>query len=177
LINCPACGRLVSNQAVSCPNCGQPIKPTNSKESISRELVTSPTASYNIPVQKKRGKGCIISCLFIIALVLIGFTVAITQGGKSQSAKYMNITQEEGEKIDIILSKCGLTNIESINHDELLDNAHFEGEKGYRIKANRINNIILYLYADNVVYSVRYAGNDLYLKGQLLSTLNDYSIY
>lgn len=27
LIDCPACGHKVSNQAPTCPNCGQPIKP------------------------------------------------------------------------------------------------------------------------------------------------------
>lgn len=27
LIDCPACGHKVSNQAPACPNCGQPIKP------------------------------------------------------------------------------------------------------------------------------------------------------
>jgi hypothetical protein len=27
LINCPECGAQVSDQAVSCPNCGHPIKP------------------------------------------------------------------------------------------------------------------------------------------------------
>ncbi|MBM4348571.1 MAG: zinc-ribbon domain-containing protein [Deltaproteobacteria bacterium] len=28
LINCPACGTVVSNEAASCPKCGHPLKKT-----------------------------------------------------------------------------------------------------------------------------------------------------
>lgn len=36
LINCPCCGRQVSNKAPSCPNCGQPINQTGNQENLKR---------------------------------------------------------------------------------------------------------------------------------------------
>ena len=63
----------------------------------------------------------------------------------------------------------------------MLDNAHFQGEKGYRVSANissvdNFKNIILYLNSDNTVYSVRYADHDLYIKGNVNAKITDYEL-
>ena len=34
LINCPECGKEISDKAASCPNCGTPINETENKQSI-----------------------------------------------------------------------------------------------------------------------------------------------
>lgn len=180
LIKCPACGKEVSSQAINCPNCGQPIAGAEDAEILAKEAKQiseyRKIEEYGKKTQKnkKSGKGCAVGCLVIIVLFVFGLVIGVTQGKTSKAARYMNITQEEGEKIDNILSQCGFTNVESMQHDELLDNAHFEGEKGYRVSADGLNNIILYLYADNVVYSVKYADKNLFLKGNLVATINDY---
>lgn len=43
------------------------------------------------------------------------------------------ITNDKSKEIIDILKECGLNDISSIEHDELLDNAHLDGEKGYRV--------------------------------------------
>lgn len=170
---CPACGKEVLDGDKFCTNCGRPLNDgLQDSKSNKESCVQSGVDSKNMP--KKVRTGCSIGCLVIVALFVFGLVVGITQGKTSKSARSIGIEQEEGEKIDNILAQCGLTNINSIEHDELLDNAHFDGEKGYRVSANRLDNIILYLYADNIVYSVRYADNDLFLKGNLIATINDY---
>lgn len=55
LINCPECGRQVSDSAVSCPNCGTPINKSNTQkfckycgEIIDRECVVCPKCGKQI---------------------------------------------------------------------------------------------------------------------------------
>lgn len=38
LINCPECGKEVSNTAVACPNCGHPLAPPQEKRTVVREV-------------------------------------------------------------------------------------------------------------------------------------------
>ena len=42
LINCPECGKEISDQAVSCPNCGLPIKKTKEKKSFNKLFIIIP---------------------------------------------------------------------------------------------------------------------------------------
>lgn len=95
---------------------------------------------------------------------------------KSIATKYINVTTDEGRQIDTILSKCGITNVSSFEHDELLDNAHSKGETGYRISTNVADNIILYLKKDNSIHSIVYAGNKLYKKNKVTASLHDYVV-
>lgn len=55
LINCPECGRQVSDSAVSCPNCGTPINKSNTQkfckycgEIIDRECVVCPKCGKQV---------------------------------------------------------------------------------------------------------------------------------
>lgn len=90
--------------------------------------------------------------------------------------KYIDATVEEGKAIDIILNDCGITEVKTFEHDELLDNAHSEGETGYRLSLNGdIDNIILYLNADKTVHSLKYSIYTLYSDNTILATLQDYT--
>lgn len=125
--------------------------------------------------------GCltVIIVLFIICAV-IGIVMSLTMDKvttvKSGISKYIDLTNEQGVEIEKILTDCGIEKIDFVKHDELLDNAHIEGETGYRLTAGNINNIILYLSADKSVNQIRYADYDLYVNGSTIATLQDYTI-
>lgn len=181
LIKCPCCGKEVSNQAITCPNCGQPIKDNIlCTEEYNNDLSTIDYKGIeeSITSRKKKKKknftGCLTTIIFLF--VVCAIVGQLSKNSTNNTEKYINVSAEAGTEIDKILEQCGLTNIKGIEHDELLDNAHFDGEKGYRVSTKSLDNIILYLYADNVVYSVRYADKDLFLKGTLLATINDYTM-
>ena len=90
--------------------------------------------------------------LTIVALFIgVPLIMGIISGGKSyinntdtpkeekvvkeeKSTKYEGLSKDQETKIDEILSQCKIEDVESIDRDEGLDNAHFEGETGYRIK-------------------------------------------
>ncbi|HGS8878974.1 TPA: hypothetical protein ACMWLU_003058 [Clostridioides difficile] len=91
-------------------------------------------------------------------------------------SKVTNLAQEQVQNIAKILKECGIEDFESIKHDEGLDNAHFDGEKGYRIEFGGSQNIILYLNKDNSVYNVRWADNDFYKDGKVVSKVSDYTL-
>jgi len=54
LINCPECGKEISDQAASCPNCGTPIQKTERKfcqhcgEQIDKECVICPKCGKQV---------------------------------------------------------------------------------------------------------------------------------
>lgn len=134
---------------------------------------------------KKNGKGkklaiafgCFFALYFI--LVLISQNTEKVESTKSQDQftqlqEVTGATAEQEAAILEILNECGITKVQSIQSDELLDNMNEEGEKGYRLSANGINNIILYLKSDKTVNMIRYADNDLYANGAVVSKLSDY---
>lgn len=93
-----------------------------------------------------------------------------------EESKILNatgVTKEEAVKIYSILLECGIADITSIEADEGLNNMNEEGEKGYRVVSGNINNIILYLKADNTVSMIRYADNNLYFDGIASAKLSD----
>lgn len=130
---------------------------------------------------KKHGfmKGCLIVIIvFFVICAGIGIIMSLTMDKvtKSDVAKYIDVTDEQANKIESILKNCGIDQISSIEHDELLDNAHIDGETGYRLKTGNIDNIILYLLSDKSVNQVRYADYDLYVDGSNVATLQDYTV-
>ncbi|VII01033.1 Uncharacterised protein [Clostridioides difficile] len=91
-------------------------------------------------------------------------------------SKVTNLAPEQVQNIAKILKECGIEEFESIKHDEGLDNAHFDGEKGYRIEFGGSKNIILYLNKDNSVYNIRWADNDFYKNNKVVSKVSDYTL-
>lgn len=124
-------------------------------------------------------KGCLLVILvFFVVCAGIGIIMSLTMDKvtKSDITKYIDVTDEQGNKIELVLKNCGIDQISSIEHDELLDNAHTNGETGYRLKTGNIDNIILYLSSDESVNQVRYADYDLYVDGSNVATLQDYTV-
>lgn len=128
-------------------------------------------------------KGCLIPVLLVFAFLIALLVIMVTVGTNNKdspintlSQKYIDgLTDEQGKEIDTILKDCGIDNISSISHDELLDNAHEDNESGYRIKCDRADNVILYLTKDNAVHSLVYADNKLFAKGKVKATIQDFT--
>lgn len=141
-----------------------------------------PNSNQNTNKSKKKRKKIII--ITILALILVpALIVAIVGGTNNNSSsdndsksvviptKIKNIMdacsadQEQAEEINSVLEGCSITILDSIEHDDMLDNMFNDGDCGYRITSQGINNIILYLNSDKKVYSIRYSDVDLYANG------------
>lgn len=99
LINCPECGREISEMAKSCPHCGCPIqKPTENKGSSSKSKKTHNSENRN---EKPKKKG---SCLKIILIVLAALMVLIVLigiigGGEDKPvAEKTGVMEQESEQ-------------------------------------------------------------------------------
>lgn len=191
LIKCPDCNREISDMAPSCPNCGRPLQIHQQTENVASSNANGNVQQTHqqgvMPPQKpkKKGHGCLTT--FIILFFIFAFCTALFTGIKgnmdnpnkynnSMTAKYIEVSSEESKLIDTILNDCGISKVQDIEHDELLDNAYGEGSTGYRIKINsNLDNIIMYLNPDDTVHSIKYAGYELYANNSIIATIQDYT--
>lgn len=195
LIKCPECGHDISDKSTACPNCGCPIDntPTPAQDNVNKNAPVKPPLK-----PKKRGAGCLIG-LILLALLIVFFIYQVSKGSKptadtasstnsstastttveSMTAKYLDLGEKKNKALDKQLKKCGIDEVQSITHDELLDNAHFKGETGYRVEAiynNTVYKIILYLDKDKKAYAIKYIDYDLLKKKKAVATLQDYTL-
>ncbi|MFW5669556.1 MAG: zinc ribbon domain-containing protein, partial [Acetivibrio ethanolgignens] len=67
LINCPECGKEISDKAVSCPNCGVPIAKPIKKEKTNREKKR---------ISNKSKKVIVVGILLCIVIGIVGYFCA-----------------------------------------------------------------------------------------------------
>lgn len=67
LINCPECGKQISNNAENCPNCGYPINKKNYSKQKNKIVVKSGEGCF----LQTLNIGCIIIAIIIIIIILI----------------------------------------------------------------------------------------------------------
>lgn len=136
------------------------------------------------PHPQKKGHGCLVVVLIFLGLFACGLLFGIYQMLKNpdeyntsrMSAKYIDVTTEEGLAIDEVLKACGIATVQNIEHDTILDGTYGEGNTGYRIQYTYdIGNIIMYLTPDKSVYILRYVDHDLYANGNTIATIQDYT--
>lgn len=97
-----------------------------------------------------------------------------TNAPTSFAAKNINgLSNKQGEKIDKILSQCGLKDASSITAESSLD-SRYKGKKGYILVIGNIKNVFVFLDKKQNVYKITYKNHTLYGKGKVKSTLNDY---
>ena len=191
LIKCPECGKEISDKSISCPNCGYPIENTviPQQDSNNNQIPVSPPVK-----QKRKGIGCLIP-LFILFIACAIFAIqmakknspenatssskSVSTDSESMTAKYLDLGEKKNKALDKQLKKCGIDDVKNITHDELLDNAHFKGETGYRVEAvynNTAFKIILYLDKDKKAYIIKYMDYDLLKEKKAVATLKDYTL-
>ena len=107
---------------------------------------------------------------FFIIIGIIGGAVGSSNSRDVNIIKRIaNIDVEKAENIDNILSSVGIEEIEDMKADsDGLDGFEGVGSKGYRIKTDFSDNVILYLDSDNNVICIRYADEDYYRNGNVL---------
>lgn len=163
----------------------KPEKPRESSEEVDyraqdKVIVTTPPSP-----KKKASKNIVIGILVLVIILMIGFNLtnsdkdnAETTGGAGAAGVLTSlgdITEEQKQAIQSTFDACGIKEIESIEHDECLDDMNAEDEKGYRISANGMNNIIVYVLNGKVTL-VRYADITFYENGTVIKSLDDYAI-
>lgn len=150
-LKCPKCGKVYNFNEYKCSNCGQVLKDTKKLKVFIGILVG------------------VIAFFVLIAVI----SIAVGSGSSRDVniiKRVANVENEKAEKIDSILSDIGIGNIEDMKADsESLDGFEGEGSKGYRIKTDFSDNVILYLDSDNNVICVRYADKDYYRNGNILN--------
>ncbi|WP_411337184.1 DUF4352 domain-containing protein [Ruminococcus gauvreauii] len=80
MINCPECGKEISDKAPACPNCGHPLKKADPVKS-------GPAQSAKKP--KKKGS-CIGGLIIVVAVIIV---IAVVGGG-DKKAKKVDSTKE-----------------------------------------------------------------------------------
>lgn len=167
---CPNCG--IAHNCNFCPNCGAPTPPHLPHPQAQIKKKTSLASGLKIV-------GLSLIAIFVLfAIGMAGLLSGNNDKSITKQTEFQMITgttADQEEDILKVLSDCGIT-VKSIKHDELLDDMNMEGETGYRISTDDINNIILYLKPDKSINIVRYADKNLYKDGELLSTINDYYV-
>lgn len=72
LINCPECGKEISDKAESCPNCGYPI---------AEEVVLKENSDENTMEEETEGKNDVMQGVLSIALSISGIIIALMTDG------------------------------------------------------------------------------------------------
>lgn len=156
---------------------GDGLKKSN--EHVNQEQNTGYLANGNKNVKKKFKPIYILLIIIgIFGFGIIGsFQYLTGTDGITNELKEIGMNDLQAKNSIQVFEMCNMKNYYDIEikHDKLLDNAHFEGEKGYRIKYGDVNNIVLYLKGDEV-YNVRWADKDLYKDKEVFSKITDYML-
>ncbi|MBS7020395.1 MAG: hypothetical protein KH135_00785 [Firmicutes bacterium] len=148
-LKCPKCGKEYNFNEYKCKNCGTVLKDTKKLKVFIGILV-----------------GVV---AFFILIAIIGMSIGSgTPKEVNIIKRVISVETEKAENINNVLKEVGLNNFEDIKADsESLDGFEGEGSKGYRIKTDFIDNVILYLDSDNNIICIRYADKDYYRDGKV----------
>lgn len=170
LVKCPECHKKISSQAVSCPHCGHPMKKSSPQQESQAQ---QPAPATKKP---KKHRFLFVFGIFLAVCFCLGMVARVLNQTPTETIyTQAGMTPEGEEAVKNALSECDIESVDTITHDEMLDNAHFEGEKGYRISSGDTQNIILYTNSDGTVYQLKYADNILYENGAVVSSIKDYT--
>lgn len=180
LINCPECKKEISAEAVTCPNCGYPIRKINPKQP-SQQITTPPPPAH----QKKKGHGCLISMLIIIFMFGASIAFGITQmqknperyAKKSTLAKTMELDSDQESNILKIFTDCGIgeiTSVSVIQSGEEQTSYHLNDKEtaGY-------NHGPIVVWINNktkTLESIYYQDQDIYIDNTVIAPVTDYYI-
>lgn len=114
LVKCPECEKEVSSEAVSCPNCGYPLKGANAGPSQNQRLnETNTTIGDAVEIGKpKKKKGCLLK-IVIFMLVIYGIGIILFIITSKENGNSVNDTSS-----DFVIDVNQFSNIST---DELVE--------------------------------------------------------
>lgn len=98
LINCPECGKEISDKAQSCPNCGTPLK-ENQQQTVN---IPYQQQEYVQPKKKKKGHGCLVTIVIFIAIIAVFAIIgsSLSKGSGTSTSTNNGISQANTEQED-----------------------------------------------------------------------------
>lgn len=84
-------------------------------------------------------------------------------------------TLEQAQAVEGALQSVGVTGVKSIEYDELLSDDS-NGIRCFRLNTNVHPNIILYMNPNKTVYEIKMAGTPLMQNGNIVATLQDFTV-
>ncbi len=150
-LKCPKCGKEYNFNEYKCKNCGTVLKDTKKLKVFIGILV-----------------GVV---AFFILIAIIGMSIGSSNPKEVNIIKrVVSVETEKAEDINNVLKEVGLNNFEDLKADsDSLDGFEGEGSKGYRIKTDFSDNVILYLDSKNNIICISYADKDYYRNGEVLN--------
>lgn len=185
---CKNCGAKLEENSKFCPECGEATSEISIvAENFQSNDPTLPNITNGKPIKTKKKKGClpfiiIAFVLFLVLCVILGTTMSNDNNSNAQQNDAVVLMIENAAEVDNavateikdILSSCKFSEITKVEHDDMLDDMDFDGEKGYRITTKNENNVILYLNPDNSIYMIRYCDVVFYENGTVKNTIDSY---
>ncbi|PWL41410.1 MAG: hypothetical protein DBY45_10375 [Clostridiales bacterium] len=114
--------------------------------------------------------GVVLFAVVMLILTTRDQQIGTTEFTRGQIVAATKASEEKAKNIEDILKQCGVQ-IASITYDDLLDD---DGIWGYRIRTSDGYNVILYTTYNQIVDSIKYAGNYLYNNGKTLAKLSSF---
>ena len=150
-LKCPNCGDVYNFNDYKCKNCGTVLKDTKKLKVVFIGIFIG-----------------IIAFFALIAVIGIAVGSSIPKEVNIIS-RVVDIDTEKATEINDVLEDVGLKEFNDMVADsEILDGIEGEGSKGYRIRTDFSDNVILYLDSNNNVICIRYADEDYYRNGNVL---------
>ena len=149
---CPYCKEEIDFSEKVCPHCGKSLKLNNIMAGI------------------------------VLGLIAIAVIVAVATGGGNNNSLQkeietkLGVSSEKAEEVYSVFKSIGLKDFDSITNDEILNDTEEDNSKGYRIKTDFSDNVILYMDSSNNIISIRWADKDFYKDNKVLLNFEDYII-
>ena len=119
---------------------------------------------------KKHNLGCLVVILFAIIL-FGGLIVAISNPEQYSVKTFENLSVEQDKKAVEILKQCGISKIQEVTHDNMMDG---DGLYGYRLKTD-VGNVFAY-FDNEKIRQVRFMSSYLYRNQAVEAVAQDFYV-
>ena len=181
LIKCPECKKTISNEAVTCPNCGYPIHSSAPNQPPQQGTSQTPVK------QKKKGHGCLVTIL--VVFILLGASIAFgvsrmatnpeQYAKKSTLAKTMNLNSTQEANMLKIFESCSIGEITSASvfqESEDHTSYYLEDKETEFYKGAEYAIVVWVDNASKTIESIHFHDQDIFLNGNVLSPITDYYV-
>ncbi len=174
LIKCKECGREISSQATSCPNCGCPVTPPLQNT----PLQSNPSAIVYPQTSKKKTSNSITVIFAVLIFVsilvfIISNIMKNPEAYKKQSIieKEMKLTKEQEEKALEIFEQCGIGEISKIKTFQ-----SGEAHTSYYVTDNEVSEIVVWVTSEGEIESIYFGDNDIFVDGEFIAPITNFYV-